>query len=254
MLHEPVSPVRGIVVHLPAFAEEMNRCRRMVAVQARELARIGYAVLLIDLLGCGDSSGESGDASWSDWLADAELAIGWMRSRWEAPLWLWGLRAGCLLAAEVAARHANASLLLWQPPATGRSVLQSFLRLKAAGLLAAGDGGGKRVVDELRQQLAEGRPIEVAGYVISADLALGLERAVLDPGEGGGRPAAWLEITARDNPALLPASLPVLQRLTQRGWSVRTEAVKGPSFWQTTETEVAPQLVAASLQSLRHVD
>src|SRR5258705_9769402 len=49
---------RGSVLYLPPFAEEMNKSRRMAALQARAFARIGWNVLQMDLFGCGDSSGE----------------------------------------------------------------------------------------------------------------------------------------------------------------------------------------------------
>ena len=41
---------RAIVVHCPAFAEEMNKSRRMVALQARALARDGFGTLVRDAL------------------------------------------------------------------------------------------------------------------------------------------------------------------------------------------------------------
>ncbi len=44
------------LLYLHPFAEEMNKSRRMAALQSRALAEHGYAVLQIDLLGCGDSS------------------------------------------------------------------------------------------------------------------------------------------------------------------------------------------------------
>ena len=44
---------RGAIVYIHPFAEEMNFSRRMVALQARMLAAQGYAVLQIDLSGCG---------------------------------------------------------------------------------------------------------------------------------------------------------------------------------------------------------
>jgi alpha/beta superfamily hydrolase len=40
----------------------MNKARRMAALQARALAALGYGVLLLDLHGCGDSSGDFGDS------------------------------------------------------------------------------------------------------------------------------------------------------------------------------------------------
>ena len=59
------------------------------------------AVLLSDLAGCGDSSGDFADASWDLWLEDINQAARWMTARYaSAPLWIWGLRSGCLLAAQ----------------------------------------------------------------------------------------------------------------------------------------------------------
>jgi alpha-beta hydrolase superfamily lysophospholipase len=66
------------VLYLPPLAEELNSSRRTVAQQARALARAGFAVLQIDLLGCGDSSGRLEDARWSDWLHDARAALDWL--------------------------------------------------------------------------------------------------------------------------------------------------------------------------------
>ena len=71
-------------------------------MQARALAASGCEVLQIDLCGCGDSSGDFGDASWQDWLDDVVAAHAWLRAHSDAPLTLWGLRAGCLLAADAA--------------------------------------------------------------------------------------------------------------------------------------------------------
>ena len=98
----------GQIVYAHPFAEEMNKSRRMVANQARDLSTAGFAVLQIDLLGCGDSSGDFGDASWDAWVDDVLLACGWLREKaGDAPLWLWGLRAGCLLAVEAKRRIAS---------------------------------------------------------------------------------------------------------------------------------------------------
>src|SRR3546814_14337350 len=52
------------LVYLPPFAEEMNRSRRMAALQARALAALGIDVLLLDLFGTGDSAGDFRDARW----------------------------------------------------------------------------------------------------------------------------------------------------------------------------------------------
>ena len=48
------------------------------ASQARALAQAGYGVLQVDLLGCGDSTGDFADATWAAWLDDAQAAHRWL--------------------------------------------------------------------------------------------------------------------------------------------------------------------------------
>lgn len=237
--------LRALVVYVHPFAEEMNKSRRMAALASRALAAQGCAVLQIDLLGCGDSSGDFADASWAEWQADVLLAVQWLRAQHggDTPLWLWGHRAGALLASAAAARLGEtAHLLLWQPPAQGATVLQQFLRLKAAADLA---GGGKGVVEGLKQALAAGQTVPVAGYDLAPALALPLGQATLAAPAAASR-VVWLETSTRPEPALLPASRSLVDRWLAAGTDVRAQAVPGPAFWQTTEIEDAPALVAAT--------
>jgi exosortase A-associated hydrolase 2 len=244
----------GLVVHVHPFAEEMNKARRMAALQARALAAEGFAVLQIDLMGCGDSEGALADTRWDDWLDDVAHATTWLRQQHPGtasetpPLWLWGLRAGALLAAaaarERAAQIGPCHLLLWQPVVKGQAHLQQFLRLITAGAL---DGAQRRTQAELRAQLQSGQCLEVAGYRLPPALALGLEAASLLPTAAQGtRHLLWLETSTREEPALLPASLPVIEDWKAQGWQVQALAVRGPAFWQTTEIEDAPALLQAT--------
>ena len=117
------------MVHVHALAEEMNRARVSVAAQARALARAGFAVLTIDLAGCGDSAGELADVDWKDWVTDVEAALDWLRRRHPGKPWLWALRAGALVAVEVIRRgNEVAGLVAVQPPASGEQVLRQFLQ------------------------------------------------------------------------------------------------------------------------------
>ena len=122
LYHAPIDPLaKGAFLYLHPFAEEMNKARRMAALQARILAERGYAVLQIDLHGCGDSSGAVGDATWQGWLQDLIAAHAWLRRQCQAPLWLWSLRTGGLLAAQAAAQFGElANFLYWQPIASGK--------------------------------------------------------------------------------------------------------------------------------------
>ncbi|MBC7680866.1 MAG: hydrolase 2, exosortase A system-associated, partial [Ferruginibacter sp.] len=207
---------RGLVAYVHPFAEEMNKSRRMAALQARALAAQGYAVLQLDLLGCGDSSGDFGDATWQAWVNDTVQACHWLRLQNDAPLWLWGLRAGCLLAAQAAAQlHEACNFLFWAPTPAGKPLLQQFLRLKAAVDLTSGNA--KAIMDGLRQQLAAGESVDIAGYTLSAALASGMEQATLAAPPAAGR-LEWLDLATQSDARLSPASAKPLQAWQSAGF------------------------------------
>ncbi|NND68268.1 MAG: hydrolase 2, exosortase A system-associated, partial [Halioglobus sp.] len=58
---------RGHVVFVPPFVEEMNRCRALVAQQARAFAQQGYLCTLVDFFGTGDCDGDLADATLAHW-------------------------------------------------------------------------------------------------------------------------------------------------------------------------------------------
>jgi uncharacterized protein len=242
--------LKGAVLYVHPWAEEMNKSRRMAALASRTLAADGWAVLQLDLLGCGDSSGDFADATWQAWVDDVTQAAHWLQARHPgAPLWLWGLRAGALLATAATPRIAGPlNLLLWQPAQQGKALLQQFLRLKAAAQLA--DGGGKAILEAARADLAAGRAVHVAGYSLPPALAQGLEAATLNPLATTPGRLVWLEVSAQAEPALAPAALAAWPRWQAAGWRVEGMAVPGPAFWQTTEIEDAPTLLAATSAAL----
>lgn len=178
LLHLPTGKPRGCVLYLHPFAEELNRSRQVAARQARTFADAGYAVMQIDLHGCGDSAGDFGDADWAQWRRDGLAATRMLRERFDAPLCLWGLRSGALLASELAHElPAEVSLLLWQPVLSGKQHLQQFLRLSlAADMLEGKERGG---TEALLAQLEAGTQVEVAGYTLSPALAAGLAASTL---------------------------------------------------------------------------
>lgn len=249
LYHAPEdSAPKGALLYLHPFAEEMNKSRRMAALQARQLARHGYAVLQIDLHGCGDSAGDFGDATWNSWLQDALAAHAWLRERNQAPLWLWGLRTGCLLAVQAAERlDESANFLFWQPVTAGKQYLQQFMRLRVAGEMMSGEGKG--VMESMKAQLAAGQPVEVAGYRLSAGLAKGLESAELQPPSRPGH-LHWLEVSSRTDATLAPLSIKRIEQWQASGFTVDSKTLPGPSFWQTTEIEETPALLEATLAAL----
>jgi exosortase A-associated hydrolase 2 len=246
--HPPQGRLRNLVLFAHPLAEEMNKSRRMVALQARALAEQGHGVLQVDLLGCGDSAGDFGDATWAHWVDDLLQGARWLRQQGTVPLTLWGLRTGCLLQAAAAAQWPEAcNFLFWQPAASGAMVLRQFLRTAAASAML--DGGGKGVVESLRQELAAGRPVEVGGYRINPALALGLEQARLLPPRRAGH-VLWVDLASQvsEGPASpSPATMAATAPWQAVAASLNLYNVPGPPFWQTAEIEIAPRLLARTL-------
>lgn len=250
VLHRPSGDaVRGTVLYAPPWAEEMNKARRMAALQARAFAEAGFATLLPDLFGCGDSAGEFQQARWDHWVDDLRVAALWLRDRLGGLPVLWGLRSGCLLVSTLAQRldAGPLRLLLWQPPSQGRTLLTQFLRLHAAGNVLTGAGASPR--DGARRALDSGQPVNVAGYELNPLLAEGLGAAALLPPPAGSV-AHWFEVSMRDQLALLPATEQARADWVAAGCTVQAEVVRGPAFWQTVEIETVPDLIGRSTAAL----
>ena len=248
LLHEPstVGAPKGAVVFLAPFAEEMNKSRRMAALQARALAALGWWVLQPDLYGCGDSEGDYRTASWSTWQADASLAFDFLAEKSGLRPALWGMRAGCLLAASVAlVKPGPHRLLFWQPVTSGKQHLQQFLRMRIAGAMLSSKRGNGEDTNSMRAQLRAGTSIEVAGYMLAPDLALGLESAALSAPPDGGR-LSWFEVSRSTAPEIAIASRQAIGCWKSAGWRVDATVVAGAAFWQTQEIEEVPALIAAT--------
>lgn len=255
--HSPQNrAARGALVYIHPFAEEMNKSRRMGAVAARAFAAADFETLAIDLHGCGDSAGDFGDATWDGWVADVRDAFACLHGRSGLLPWLWGLRAGCLLALD-AARAMDSPpltppLLLWQPPASGQAAAQQFLRLRlAADALRSPAVSAEQAVgrpDSARpNELTDDG--EVAGYTLQPRLLDGLRRSRLTPPVPGPF-SVWLETTTREPPSLLPATERAVAEWRAAGHAIRACTVAGPGFWQTQEIEEAPALVTASVEAV----
>lgn len=252
ILHQPGSQAAtASVLYLPPFAEEMNRSRRMAALQARRLAAEGCRVLLLDPLGCGDSAGDFADATWECWIDDAAAAIDWLFIEAGAPVTLWGLRLGGVLAAEAARRRPErvSRLVLWQPVASGRTMLTRFLRVRVAAALTG--GGERETTQSLRQRLAEGAAVEIAGYALNPDLAASLDGI----GLASLRPPPsvaidWLEIVAAPDRPVSPASQEVIDAWRVAGSALSVHTVVGEPFWSIQETTIATAVLAETTRIL----
>lgn len=249
LLHRPPAGQRsyGTVLHVHPFAEEMNKSRRAAALAARALATSGWTVLQIDLDGCGDSTGDFGDATWDGWVADVLASAEWLRRGFDGRHWLWGVRAGALLCAAAVNLPPPMGLLLWQPVHSGRQHLNQFLRLKLANEMIGATA--RTGTQALRAQLERGEHVEVAGYRLGPALAEGLARAELDLPRIYDR-AVWLEVSSAAEPALAPGSRSHLAKARERGVAVEAACVQGEPFWQTQEISECQPLVDATVAIL----
>jgi exosortase A-associated hydrolase 2 len=235
---------------LPPFAEEANRARRMAVLQARRLAANGWAVLLLDPFGTGDSAGTFHEARWSIWQQDTLHAVDWLIARWPGlPVTLWGLRLGALLAASVAAKAPDrfSRLLFWQPVLRGDHFMGQFLRLRIAAAMAEGT---KESGANMRAQLDAGETLEVAGYELAPELVKSIESQRLDhllPALSTCR-IDWLEVSsANSGPDLAPASRSLLEaRPAAAAPGGTIEATAGEPFWSIQEITLAPRLLDAT--------
>ncbi len=246
LYYPPTGICRGSLLYVHPFAEEMNKSRRIVALQARELAGCGYAVLLMDLFGCGDSSGDFADARWSIWLHDLAVAVAWLKRESSAPISLWGLRLGVPLMVDYARVSGEAfqRFILWQPVPTGQQYLTQFLRLRLAqGMLSGSDT--RSSVEDLRHALAAGNILEVAGYPIAPELAAAVDELQLSALAGASGTYHWFEVAQSEKP-LAPASAKVLSAWIEQGVNVSSHQIQGETFWQSVEITVCPDLIAAT--------
>ena len=271
------------VLHCPAFAEEMNKSRKMVMDQARAFAEQGVGVLLPDLWGTGDSPGEFSDADWMVWRRNLMQILVWLKQQGSQTVTLWGLRLGCLLAQDIQQDwqadwpHLR-QLLYWQPLLNGKQAVTQFLRLRlASGLLegaaldsqpiaaaevpAAATEPPRRskpeTVNDLRQRFAAGEYVEVAGYRLSPSLIKQLDSlagdAILPT-----VPVTWLEVKNQSQAQLSVATSRTLESWQQQNPVVNAEVhgqvVGGEAFWTTQEIASAPELITASCVALAAVE
>lgn len=153
---------------IPPLFEEMNRCRRLLALTGAALAGQEVESWLPDLPGTGDHEAGPEAMDWTRWReaiaalaalmpADATLAV----------------RGGALLddAAGDLPRYRLA-------PASGTALLRDLLRARAATEAEAGSGLS---VAALEARLAAGETVEAAGYPLSPVLVAGLRLAIPAP-------------------------------------------------------------------------
>jgi exosortase A-associated hydrolase 2 len=245
------------VLFVPPFAEEMNKCRPMLALTARQLASHGVQAVAVDLLGTGDSAGEFRDARLDDWRQDVALVAEWAAGEGAPVTGIVGIRFGALLAVELSGRLPGPlRIALWQPVASGQLQLTQFLRLRVAGALLTGGAvadKGAESVASLTSGLKSGQVFEVGGYELSPGLAADLEgpdlRRLAPP---AGSSVRWFEVSTGESPELSRVATDRLRDWNAAGTAADGIALAGDTFWNTVELTCCPELAAQTAAFLAH--
>jgi exosortase A-associated hydrolase 2 len=242
--------IRACLLVAHPFAEELNKSRRMIALAAERIAAANYAVLEIDFLGCGDSSGDFADASWGDWISDLQLGYDWLSTRYRLPIWIWGVRAGALLASAFLERTGKSSnLLFWQAVLSGHQHLTQFVRLKSASEFL-GQEINRSGTQVLVKRLLGGDTLEIGGYRLASKLARGLADAELNlPPSFSGR-IVCLEVLGSQGGEISPALASRVHHWRKTGLTAQAIVAPGVPFWQTEQISEAPDLLDATLSCL----
>lgn len=238
----------GVFVFIHPFAEEMNKSRRMIAQQSKAFSKNGFAVLQIDLCGCGDSSGEFNEAGWEVWKQDIFHAINWVKHQTAAPINLWGLRLGGLLALDLAseAEESFQHIVLWNPVISGNTFLTQFLRLKVASQLmikSGEEGAGTRV---LRNKIIAGETLEIAGYEFSSVLAMAIDKLKISDFKVFDTKIHWLEVVPEAGRVLSPSAMAIVNSWREHNIDLDLQYVTGQAFWATQEIAECPELIEAT--------
>jgi len=247
LLRAPPGARVGVLV-VPPFAEEMNKCRRMITELAQRLAKLGIAVVVPDLFGTGDSAGEFSDGRWRSWQGDIQHAGSWCEARGIRPAGLLGIRLGAALAASAATIGRVPGFdrtVLWQPVFNGSKFVAQFLRLRAAASMTG--SGPRESVNDLKKRLVGGETIEVAGYELSGTLVAELDALEVPerlPKQLGR--VHWMEIQ-RDGSVPAPTPATQLVESTRRaGGAVEFQVLRGEPFWTSTEIVINEAVLEAT--------
>lgn len=233
------------ILHIPAFADELNKSRRMVSLQSKELAKQGHTIIVVDLFGTGDSEGDFLEARWEIWKTDILIVCKWLVDRGAESICLWGLRLGALLAMDFIAdgTFRVCKLLCWQPVLSGEVFLMQFLRLRTVASLMT-KNIQKEKNSDLKQQLIDGQTIEVAGYMLNSYLANSIMALKVDKMELKLiDQLVFFEIVSSEEKLISFANQKMIDTQKSQGIDVVIRKVVGSPFWATQEISEVPELI-----------
>jgi exosortase A-associated hydrolase 2 len=233
------------IIIIPPFAEEMNRSRRMVVLQAKQFAKKGFGTIIFDLYGTGDSEGDFGDARWDIWLANIDSIVQWLRGKNVSVHCLLGLRVGALLLMDYIKKSRTNldKAILWQPEINGEMAMTRFLRLRLASNMLDRKKE-KETTKSLRDKLLTSKSLEIAGYLLSAELYESIASLkLLSLSTKNVRKYYWVDLVSDINQPISPVNSKVIESWKKNNHDVFVKSVVGEPFWALQEITLAPLLL-----------
>jgi exosortase A-associated hydrolase 2 len=242
---EKGSSGKEAVLFIPPFAEEMNKSRHMMSLQARAMASAGISSLMIDLFGTGDSSGDFSEARWHIWVENIQKSIGWLREHGYSSISCLGVRLSGLLA--VAAAKVDDTpikkIVWWQPVLTGENYLIQILRLRTTQGMLLKNQPSNENTQGLLERLLGGETIEVAGYDIHPELGKALIDQQINQNEHSLPPlSVKIELVELVSNKDKKNSLPV-SNLIEHWPAADMHTLVGENFWNARESHINQELI-----------
>ena len=246
---QPLSSVKGgrAVIFVPPFAEEMNRSKRMYVLCSRLLADSGVHAFCFDYSGTGDSSGEWGDFSYSDWVEDLNQIYKYATNLSSKVSFI-ALRFGALVLAD-AIDQCDMDVdrcVFWDPIENGEILTRQLIRIKIAAAMA--DESKKLTTKEISQNIQETGYLESGGYYLSKSLIddinskklASILESLLDKSE-----LDWMLLGKHSqiNNMWLPNSFSEKDLPSNKVKNILMHPVNDVKFWMQQEVTISPELL-----------
>ncbi|MBI5442455.1 MAG: alpha/beta hydrolase [Deltaproteobacteria bacterium] len=222
-------PPRGVVLCSP-LAEEKGIAHRPLVLFARFLASHGFHVFRFDYRGTGDSQGDFEETTLSACLTDTARAVQVLRERAgvERPMLL-GLRLGGTVAALAAGADPSLGpVVLWEPVTDPRSYYDQFFRMAVVAEQLR-TGGAGRTREDLARDLADGRAVDVLGFILGAQAYREFSGVELIPERLGAGPTLVLGLGRSPKPR--PELEALAEAHRRRGGAAEVIQVPERPFW-----------------------
>jgi exosortase A-associated hydrolase 2 len=239
-----------VVVMLPPLFEELNKSRRMYALQARSFASRGLIAILPDLHGIGDSEGDISTASLQIWRQDLDNVMQWIgESEKPQRIHVFGLRSAALFFGMIDSTVSPiASWILWSPIERGSRLVRDLFR---QALIVARNRGDASITSKgLRERASAQGYIEISGYRLSADLLGQLENLSVPESVPPAVGVHWFDVRAGLNPGAGVREPASVGRWRDAGCEVDYRLCEGPPFWQTAEISTVAKLVEETTDAI----